>query len=144
MKTYEYRHTVSFEETNLAGNVYYVNHLRWQGRCRELFLRECAPGVLAELARGLALITVSCSCDYVAELSAFDEVVVRMSLESITANRIRMRFEYRRLAAERDELIAQGMQEVASMRRDGTALKPVPLPAELRRALEPYLEKEGS
>ena len=31
---YEYRHIVSFEETNLVGNVYYVNYLRWQGRCR--------------------------------------------------------------------------------------------------------------
>ena len=37
MKYYEYRHLVAFEESNLVGNVYYVNHLRWQGRCRELF-----------------------------------------------------------------------------------------------------------
>ena len=28
---YEYRHVVGFEETNLVGNVYFVNHLRWQG-----------------------------------------------------------------------------------------------------------------
>jgi len=50
MRSYEYRHVVVFEETNLVGNVYYVNHLRWQGRCREMFLREHAPLVLAELA----------------------------------------------------------------------------------------------
>ena len=31
---YEYRHVVGFEETNLVGNVYYVNYVRWQGRCR--------------------------------------------------------------------------------------------------------------
>ena len=31
MPTYELRHIVGFEETNLVGNVYYVNHLRWQG-----------------------------------------------------------------------------------------------------------------
>ena len=46
---YEIRHTVGFEETNLVGNVYYVNYLRWQGRCREMFLKENAAGVLAEL-----------------------------------------------------------------------------------------------
>ena len=40
MKAFEYRHVVGFEETNLVGNVYYVNHLRWQGRCREMFLRD--------------------------------------------------------------------------------------------------------
>ena len=28
---YEHRHVVSFEETNLVGNVYYVNYVRWQG-----------------------------------------------------------------------------------------------------------------
>src|ERR671930_294956 len=71
MKTYEYSHTVSFEETNLVGNVYYVNHLRWQGRCRELFLRDHAPQVLADLESDLALVTVRVSCEYLAELVAF-------------------------------------------------------------------------
>ncbi|MDI5903918.1 acyl-CoA thioesterase, partial [Streptomyces sp. 12257] len=46
---FEYRHTVGFEETNLVGNVYYVNYLRWQGRCRELFLKQKAPAVLADV-----------------------------------------------------------------------------------------------
>ena len=58
MRVYEYRHIVGFEETNLVGNVYFVNHLRWQGRCRELFLRDHAPGVLAELDRGLSFVTI--------------------------------------------------------------------------------------
>src|SRR5262252_1459525 len=80
MKSYEYTHVVGFEETNLVGNVYYVNHLRWQGRCRELFLAEHAPEVLAELRRDLALATVRCSCEYFAELQPFDEVIVRMRL----------------------------------------------------------------
>jgi enediyne biosynthesis thioesterase len=39
VRYYEYSHRVGFEETSLVGNVYYVNHLRWQGRCREMFLR---------------------------------------------------------------------------------------------------------
>ena len=46
---YEIRHTVGFEETNLVGNVYYVNYLRWQGRCREMFLRDHAPASLANV-----------------------------------------------------------------------------------------------
>ena len=43
MRAFEYRHVVGFEETNLVGNVYYANHVRWQGRVRELFLRGRAP-----------------------------------------------------------------------------------------------------
>ena len=46
MRAYEYRHVVGFEETNLIGNVYYVNHVRWQGRCREMFLRDHAQVLL--------------------------------------------------------------------------------------------------
>ena len=58
MRTYEYRHVVGFEDTNLVGNVYYVNHLRWQGRCREMFLREHVPELLNELQSDLALVTL--------------------------------------------------------------------------------------
>ena len=42
MRAYEYRHVVGFEETNLIGNVYYANHVRWQGRCRLGAMRECS------------------------------------------------------------------------------------------------------
>src|SRR5215217_661799 len=96
-KYYEYLHTVGFEETNLVGNVYYVNYLRWQGRCRELFLREHSPDVLAALQNGLAMVTTKCSCEYLAELSAFEEVAIRMRLGGLTQNRITLLFEYWRL-----------------------------------------------
>jgi enediyne biosynthesis thioesterase len=63
MKAYEYHHIVSFEETNLVGNVYYANYILWQGRCREMFLRDRSPGIIKELSQGLALVTVRVSCD---------------------------------------------------------------------------------
>src|SRR5215471_6038035 len=94
VQAYEYQHIVGFEETNLVGNVYYVNHLRWQGRCRELFLRDHAPEILAELRRGLSLVTTRCACDYLAEVSAFAEVIVRMRLGLLTQSRITLLFEY--------------------------------------------------
>src|SRR6266436_5089793 len=100
MRTYEYRHIVGFEETNVVGNVYFVNHLRWQGRCREMFLRERFPEILAELDSGLALITTHCSCDYLAELAAFDEIVLRMRLGDNTQNRVSMLFDYWRVTAD--------------------------------------------
>ena len=74
MRAYEYHHVVGFEETNLVGNVYYVNHLLWQGRCREMFLRDYAPELVAELSRGLCLITTRCSCQFLSELNVFDGV----------------------------------------------------------------------
>lgn len=138
MKAYEHRHLVGFEETNLVGNVYYVNHLRWQGRCREMFLRDHAPEILEELARGLALATVRCSCDYLAELEAFDEIAIRMRLGGIVQNRITLTFEYWRLKDGGEELVARGEQVIACMRREEKGAVPTAIPAPLREALKPY------
>src|SRR5687767_9984054 len=141
MRAYEHRHVVGFEETNLVGNVYYANHVRWQGRCRELFLRDHAPSVLDDLANGLALVTTRVSCEYLAELRAFDEVAVRTRLGGVAQNRVTMRFEYWRVGAEGGggELVARGEQEVACMRRDGSGMAPAPVPAALREALLPFV-----
>ncbi len=138
MLAYEYRHIVGLEDTNLVGNVYYANHIRWQGRCREMFLRDHAPELLDEIADGLALVTTRVSCEYLAELAAFDEVVIRMRLAELLPGRVTMRFEYWRSTAHGDELVAQGEQQIACLRREGIRLIPVPVPESLRRALQPY------
>ena len=139
MKTFEYRYQVGFEDTNLVGNVYYVNHLRWQGRCREMFLREKAPEILEELRRDLALATVRCSCDYLAELEAFDQILLRMRLGAIAQNRLTMLFDYFRLHPDgTEELIARGEQQIACMRRENGKTVPTPIPTSLREALRPY------
>jgi len=138
MRCYEFRHVVAFQETNLVGNVYYVNHLAWQGRCRELFLRDHAPEVLSELNRTLSLATVRCSCEYFAELAVFDEIIVRMRLGEMVQNRLTLAFEYWRPRAEGEELVARGEQQVACMRREGGRLVPAQIPQALRDALAPY------
>jgi enediyne core biosynthesis thioesterase len=141
LPAFEYRHVVGFEETNLVGNVYYVNHLRWQGRCREMFLHEHAPEILKDLSNGLALATVRCSCDYLAELEAFDRVVLRMRLGEVVQNRLTLLFEYWRETDGGQELVARGEQQIACMRRDAGRTVPTPIPAALREALRPYQER---
>ena len=143
MRAFEYRHVVGFEETNLVGNVYYVNHLRWQGRCRELFLREYVPQLVAELQNGLCLVTTRCSCEYLNELAAFDDIKIRMRLGSLRQNRVTMIFDYLRNSAEGDELVARGEQEVAFMRRVAGQVVPEPIPADLKRALLAYAEPDN-
>ena len=138
MRAYEYRHTVGFEDTNLVGNVYYANHVRWQGRCREMFLRDHAPEVLDEIADGLHLVTTKVACEYLSELFAFDEVVIRMRLDDVAQNRISMSFEYWRRTDGGEELVARGEQQAACMRQDGDRVVPTPVPEALREALDSY------
>lgn len=135
---FEYRHLVTFADTNLVGNVYFSNYLAWQGACREQFLAERAPGVAGMLAGDLALVTVACSCDYFGELYALDQVSVRMSLAGVAANQVAVDFDYYRLNCDPAQLVARGGQTVACMRRQGSQLKAAPIPAELAAALAPY------
>lgn len=139
-RAYEYRHIVAFEETNLVGNVYYVNHVRWQGRCREMFLREHAPTVLERLDDDLVLATTHCSCDYYDELRAFDEIIIRMRLASQAQNKISLDFEYWRTESGDEKLVARGHQVIACLQREGSAIQSIPVPAELQDALGPYTQ----
>jgi enediyne biosynthesis thioesterase len=139
MKPFEYRHVVGFEETSLVGNVYYVNHLRWQGQAREMFLREYFPEILGQFELGFALITLACSCQYLGELRPFDLVIVRLYLASVEQNRITMRFEYWR-GGESEELVARGEQEIACMQRQGDRLIPTGVPPKLLYALADFSE----
>jgi enediyne core biosynthesis thioesterase len=140
MRAYELVHVVGLEETNLVGNVYFARYVSWQGRCREMFLREHAREVVDELARGLRLVTTRVACEYFAELSALDEVVIRMRLLRITQGRMAMGFEYVRRTGEHEEVVARGEQEIACLRAvDGTFV-PAPVPPRLREALRGYAD----
>ena len=135
---YEYRHLVGFEETNLVGNVYYVNYVRWQGRCREMFLREKAASVLEDIRDDLKLFTLKVECECTAEITAFDELSIRMRLEDLTQTQIGFAFDYVRVSNGFDELVARGRQRVACMRGPNNDTKPSRVPEALRAALAPY------
>jgi enediyne biosynthesis thioesterase len=138
MRSFDYHHVVCLEETNLLGNVYYVNLLRWQGRCREHFLRDRVPGLLAEFERGLCLVTTHCSCDFLAEIMPFDEVVVRMRLAGLNLTSLVMTFEYLRRGTSGEELVARGEQKVTCGWRESGRFVAVAVPRELASALEPF------
>ena len=143
MSYYEYRHRVSFEETNVVGNVYFTHYLRWQGQCREMFLCEHAPELMAEMGRTVALATTRVACSYYRELAAFDQISIRMSAGTMTPSRLTMIFQYVRLGARgEEELVAEGEQEIACMSRVGAAMEPAALPPALREAVRLYMTAE--
>lgn len=111
-RTYEMLHVITFEETNLVGNVYYTNYFSWQGRCREMFLREHAPEILAGLQSGtLRLVTAHASCDFVDEFTAFEEISIQMSLIRFIPYGVSLGFEYGRCGAD-SEVLARGRQDI--------------------------------
>lgn len=135
---YEVRHTVGFEETNLVGNVYYVNYVRWQGRCREMFLKEEAPSVLEEVRDDLKLFTLRVDCEFFSEITAFDELSIRMRLEDLGQTQIEFSFDYVKVTDGAEELIGRGHQRIACMRGDNKNTSPTRVPDDLIAALQPY------
>ena len=143
MSYYEYRHQVGFEETNVIGNVYFTHYLRWQGRCREMFLSTHTPELMAEIGHGLALATTRVSCSYYRELAALDEVCIRMSAGPMSPSRLTMVFHYFLLGTEgEEEMVAEGEQEIACMRRVGVRMEPAPLPPTLCDAVRLYMNPD--
>ena len=135
---YEYPHVVGFEETNLVGNVYYVNYIRWQGRCREMFLLENASDVLDDLLSSLKLFTLKSECEFIAEIAAFDQLSIRMRLADLTQTQIGLVFDYVRIRDGQEDLVARGRQRVACMRRADGRTVPARVPEALRSALREY------
>lgn len=81
------------------------------------------------------MVTTRVTCEYLAEVSAFDEVIVRMRLGEIIQNRLTMIFEYVRVKGALESLVARGEQQVACMRHNGERLVPTPVPEVLCDAL---------
>ena len=133
-----YRHVVSFEETNVVGNVYFTRHISWQGRCREMFLKENAPDILGEINRDLRFVTLRVSCEYFRELNALDEIEVQMTLAHLRQHRIGLEFRLIKLASSGGLLAASGLQEVACMRVNGSGLVAALPPASLVAALKRF------
>jgi enediyne biosynthesis thioesterase len=126
--SFNYRHTVSFEETNVVGNVYFTRHISWQGRCREMFLKQNVPDILGDIARDLRLVTLRVSCEFFEELNAFDQIDVQMSLAHIRQNKIGLNFIYVKVQAGSTAVAARGFQEIGCMRLTGRGLVPINVP----------------
>jgi enediyne biosynthesis thioesterase len=135
-----WRPFISFEDTNLVGNVYFAKFISWQGRCREAFLAEHAPDVLEMLAGTLRLVTIKVSCEFFEELAAFDPLEIEMRLRAQRGNRIELEFRYCLERSGHRRLAALGMQEIGCMQQPeaGAALLPVDIPNSLQQALRSY------
>ena len=138
MKRYEYHHVVGFEDTNLVGNVYFAKFVSWQGKCRELFIKEKVPGIVELIEKNdISIITLSCSCNYLAELKAFDEIIISLQLDKVINNRVSMLFQYFKKGADL-KLIATGTHEIGFFKRTDDGLMSIPIPLSFQSAMDGY------
>ncbi|MFC7110774.1 acyl-CoA thioesterase [Nonomuraea rubra] len=95
--------------------------------------------MLADLQDDLKLFTLKVDCEFFAEITAFDELSIRMRLIELAQTQLEFGFDYVRIGPGDGELlIARGRQRVACMRGPNTRTVPARVPPALVGALEPY------
>ena len=107
---FEYRHLVTFGDTNSAGSVYFANYFAWQGECREKLLAQFYPEFAHDLKQGFGMITEFAHQDFFSEAILFDQLLIRLTVTALNRSRIEFEFEFVR---EHDAtLLGRGKQAV--------------------------------
>lgn len=116
---------VYYEDTDMAGIVYYANYLRFIERARSDWVREVGIDQLAMKAAGVVFAVRRVEADYVSP-ARFDDILdVRTTLDSLSSARMVMAQEVWR----GDVLIFTAKVLIVCI---GASGKPVRLPAECR------------
>lgn len=126
-----HRHTVRvyYEDTDLAGIVYYANYLRFIERARTEWVRGLGvEQTRLKAEQGVVFAVRRVEADYLAPARFDDLLEVRTTLQALTGARISLLQEVWR----GDARLFASQVDLVALREDG---RPARLPAELRGLL---------
>lgn len=124
--SHQFRLRVYYEDTDLAGVVYYANYLKFIERARTEYVRELGVDQVALKAEDdIVFVVRRVEADYLAPARFDDELVVETTPETITGARIVLRQIVRRA----DKVLFSGIVTLAALTGAG---HPVRLPANIR------------
>lgn len=117
---------VYYEDTDLAGIVYYANYLKFIERARSEWVRELGIDQRAMKAEGLVFAVRRVEADYLKPAVFDDELIVVTEAVETTAARMVLRQEVRRGA----DTLFRALVTIVALTERG---RPARLPAEIRR-----------
>ncbi|MFD2737963.1 tol-pal system-associated acyl-CoA thioesterase [Sulfitobacter aestuarii] len=116
---------VHYEDTDMAGIVYYANYLRYIERARSDWVRGLGIDQLALKDAGIVFAVRRVEADYLAPAHFEDELQVQSAVESVAPARLVMRQDVQR----GEERIFSALVTLVAI---GPGGRPVRLPAKLR------------
>ena len=125
MTPHQFPITVFYEDTDMAGIVYYANYLRFIERARSTIVEEMGIDQLAMKAEGIVFAISRVEADYRGSARLGDRLIVETTHWAKSA--ARWMFDQRVMRA--DQVIFEAKVTAVSMTTDG---RPVRLPAEVR------------
>jgi acyl-CoA thioester hydrolase len=124
--THQFPLRVYYEDTDLAGIVYYANYLKFIERARSEWVRGLGVDQVAMKADGIVFAVRRVEADYIAPAHYDDELVVDTSVDKLTGARLVVRQVVRRA----DQVLFHALVTIVAI---GAAGKPARLPAAIRR-----------
>ena len=128
--SHEFALRVYYEDTDLAGIVYYANYLKFIERARTEYVR--ALGIdqrAAKEADGIVFAVRRVEADYLSPAHFDDELVVQTTTDAVTGARIVLR----QVISRSDQLLFQATVTLVALTSTGTVAR---LPADIRSVLQ--------
>lgn len=125
---HEFPLTVYYEDTDMAGIVYYANYLRYIERARSEIVEELGLDQRAMRAQGIVFVVTRVEADYVSSARLGDRLTVLTTHEA--KGPVRWMFDQQVMLG--DKLIFKARVTAVCANTEG---KPMRLPAELRQRL---------
>lgn len=127
-------HRVTAGDTSAVGPVYYARFIDWQGQCRERCGLMSAPVFSSDISGDYAMLTQSCSCEYLKELWFGDLIAIRLTVRWVRLHLMLGEFGFYRISTSGQaggDLVARGVQMWASARKVNGHYESCPWPREL-------------
>lgn len=125
---HEYHLRVYYEDTDMAGIVYYANYLRYIERARSEYVRDLGVDQVRLKSEGLVFAVRRVEADYIAPAKYDDQLTVRTAVQKITAARMVLTQD----VCRGDMVLFASVVTIVALNADGGATR---LPAELRLPL---------
>ncbi len=133
-KTHRFRLRVYYEDTDLAGIVYYANYLKFIERARSEYIRALGVDQLGlKAADGIVFAVRHIEADYLASAQFEDDLVVHSRIRALTGARI---FLQQTVSRAQTRLFSAAVTLVC-LAQNGRARR---IPAEIRQKLTQAVE----
>ncbi|MFW5804547.1 MAG: acyl-CoA thioesterase [bacterium] len=139
MRIFEHDITVTIGSTNMEGNVYWVEFLRWFGEARELFLINLLPDIHMPdylMEREVAIVTCNINTNFIRSAYFTDQVNIKVYAEKVENCSAVLGFEITN--KKTGEILAKGNQKIAFINISNQ--RPVRIPKELKESVKEYLQ----
>ena len=126
--THRFPVRVYYEDTDLAGIVYYANYLKFIERARSEWVKELGIDQVQMKADGLVFAVRRVEADYLSPAKFDDDLVVETTMEPGSGARLVVRQDVKRDGA----LLFSALVTIICMTTEGTVAR---LPAAIRRSV---------